>query len=83
VQRDITNMKNALAASGVTEGFLPVASPSSVIPDRRNEFYKSEDDIMHAIASAMVCCRGPVPPLAGRNSWGADDRFSQVLAVRS
>ena len=44
---------HALAASGVTEGFLPVASPSSVIPDRRNEFYKTEDDIMHAIASAM------------------------------
>ncbi len=32
VQRDIANMKNALAANGVSEGFLPVASPSSVIP---------------------------------------------------
>jgi 5-methyltetrahydropteroyltriglutamate--homocysteine methyltransferase len=53
VQRDISNMKNALAANGVAEGFLPVASPSSVIPDRRNEYYKSEDDIMHAIATAM------------------------------
>jgi 5-methyltetrahydropteroyltriglutamate--homocysteine methyltransferase len=46
-------MKAAMAANGVQEGFLPVASPSSVIPDRRNEFYKSEDDIMHAIATAM------------------------------
>lgn len=53
VQRDISNMKSALAANGVEEGFLPVASPSSVIPDRRNEYYKSEDDIMHAIATAM------------------------------
>lgn len=53
VQRDIDNMKAAMAASGVEEGFLPVASPASVIPDRRNEYYKSEDDIMHAIATAM------------------------------
>ncbi|MBX9757649.1 MAG: cobalamin-independent methionine synthase II family protein [Beijerinckiaceae bacterium] len=53
LQRDIDNMKGALAASGVKEGFLPVASPSSVIPDRRNEYYKSEDDIMQAIATAM------------------------------
>ncbi len=53
VQLDIANMKAALAANGVTEGFLPVASPSSVIPDRRNEYYKTEDDIMHAIATAM------------------------------
>ncbi|HEY8579529.1 MAG TPA: hypothetical protein VIL72_06550, partial [Beijerinckiaceae bacterium] len=53
VQRDIDNMKAALAANGVTEGFLPVASPASVIPDRRNEYYASEDDIMQAIATAM------------------------------
>lgn len=53
LQRDIDNMKNALAANGVQEGFLPVASPSSVIPDRRNEYYATEDDIMHAIATAM------------------------------
>lgn len=52
VQRDIANMKNA-RRHGVTEGFFQVASPSSVIPDRRNEYYKSEDDIMHAIAGAM------------------------------
>lgn len=53
LQRDIDNMKGALAANGLKEGFLPVASPSSVIPDRRNEYYKSEDDIMQAIATAM------------------------------
>jgi 5-methyltetrahydropteroyltriglutamate--homocysteine methyltransferase len=53
LQRDIDNMKNAMAAAGVSEGFLPVASPSSVIPDRSNEYYASEDDIMQAIATAM------------------------------
>ena len=50
---DIDNMKAAMAAAGVTEGFLPVASPTSVIPDRKNEYYKSDDDLLQAIAEAM------------------------------
>lgn len=53
VQRDIHNMKAAVAAAGLAEGFLPVASPTSVIPDRRNEYYKNEDDLLQAIAEAM------------------------------
>ena len=53
VQLDIDNMKAALAAAGVAEGFLPVASPTSVIPDRRNEYYKNDDDLLQAIAEAM------------------------------
>ncbi|MDP4594649.1 MAG: hypothetical protein NWT00_08855, partial [Beijerinckiaceae bacterium] len=53
LQRDIDNMKAALAAAGSVHGFLPVASPTSVIPDRRDEFYGNEDDILMAIAEAM------------------------------
>ena len=53
VQRDIANLKAALAGSGATEGFLPVAAPASVIPDRRNVFYKNDDDMLAAIADAM------------------------------
>jgi 5-methyltetrahydropteroyltriglutamate--homocysteine methyltransferase len=53
VRRDIDNFKAALAAAGVKEGFLPVAAPSSVIPDRRNEYYKSDDECLEAIAAAM------------------------------
>ena len=53
VQRDIANLKAALAGSGATEGFLPVAAPASVIPDRRNVFYKNDDDMLTAIADAM------------------------------
>jgi 5-methyltetrahydropteroyltriglutamate--homocysteine methyltransferase len=37
----------------VTEAFLPVAAPASVIPDRKNEYYPSEDDCLQAIAEAM------------------------------
>ena len=53
VERDIANFKAALAHTDVTEGFLPVAAPSSVIPDRRNEYYASEDDCLEAIGNAM------------------------------
>ena len=53
VQRDIDNFKSALAAAGVEQGFLPVAAPASVIPDRKNEYYASDDACLEAIADAM------------------------------
>jgi len=53
LQRDIDNFKAALNGVTVTEAFLPVAAPASVIPDRKNEFYKSEDELQAAIAEAM------------------------------
>jgi len=43
----------ACLTRSVAEAFLPVAAPASVIPDRRNEFYPSEDDCLLAIAEAM------------------------------
>ena len=51
--RDIDNLKAALAQTKVTEAFLPVAAPASVIPDRKNEYYKSDEDCLRAIADAM------------------------------
>src|SRR5215467_12552333 len=53
LQRDIDNFKAALAKAKVTEGFLPVAAPSSVIPDRKNEHYPSDEACQRAIAEAM------------------------------
>jgi 5-methyltetrahydropteroyltriglutamate--homocysteine methyltransferase len=53
LQRDIDNLKAALARVNVTEAFLPVAAPASVIPDRKNEYYPSEDACLQAIAEAM------------------------------
>ena len=51
--RDIANFKAALEAAGVEEGFLPVAAPASVIPDRKNEYYKNDEELLEAIADAM------------------------------
>ena len=53
LQRDIDNFKTALKGSKIAEAFLPVAAPASVIPDRKNEYYKNDDELMAAIAQAM------------------------------
>jgi len=53
LQRDIDNFKAALKDVNVAEAFLPVAAPASVIPDRKNEHYKSEEDLIRAIGAAM------------------------------
>jgi 5-methyltetrahydropteroyltriglutamate--homocysteine methyltransferase len=53
LQRDIDNFKAALKGVTVEEAFLPVAAPASVIPDRKNEYYKSDDELLAAIGEAM------------------------------
>jgi len=53
IERDIANFKAALKAAGAKEGFLPVAAPASVIPDRKNEYYKSDEEMQVAYADAM------------------------------
>jgi len=53
LRRDIDNFKAALEGARVEEAFLPVAAPSSVIPDRRNEYYPSDEACLEAIAEAM------------------------------
>ena len=53
LQRDIDNFKAALQTTKTADAFMPVAAVSSVIPDRKNLFYKTEDDLQVAIAEAM------------------------------
>jgi 5-methyltetrahydropteroyltriglutamate--homocysteine methyltransferase len=53
LKQDVANFKEALRGVDVAEAFLPVAAPTSVIPDRKNEYYKSDDDLQQAIAEAM------------------------------
>jgi 5-methyltetrahydropteroyltriglutamate--homocysteine methyltransferase len=53
LQRDIDNFKAALKGVNVEEAFLPVAAPASVIPDRKNQYYKNDDECLQAIAAAM------------------------------
>jgi 5-methyltetrahydropteroyltriglutamate--homocysteine methyltransferase len=50
---DIDNLKAALQGTRIDEAFLPVAAPSSAIPDRRNEYYKTDEDCVVALAEAL------------------------------
>lgn len=53
LQRDIDNLKAATRTAGVDEAFLPVAAPSSAIPDRKNEYYKNDEELVVALAAAL------------------------------
>src|SRR5262245_501532 len=48
LKRDIDNFKAALKGVKVAEAFMPVAAPASVIPDRKNEYYKTEEALIRA-----------------------------------
>jgi 5-methyltetrahydropteroyltriglutamate--homocysteine methyltransferase len=53
LKRDIDNFKAALGKVKTEEAFLPVAAPASVIPDRKNEYYKNDEELQAAIGNAM------------------------------
>lgn len=53
VQRDIRNLKDAMRAVSVTEGFLPVVAPGSVQPVLANDHYPDEESYFAAIADCL------------------------------
>jgi 5-methyltetrahydropteroyltriglutamate--homocysteine methyltransferase len=53
LKRDIDNLRAALESANAEEAFLPVAAPSSAIPDRRNEFYRNDEELLVALAEAL------------------------------
>jgi 5-methyltetrahydropteroyltriglutamate--homocysteine methyltransferase len=53
LQRDINDVLSAIKGANVAEAFLPVAAPASVIPDRKNVYYKNDEAMQEAIADAM------------------------------
>ena len=50
LDRDIANLKRAMAEAGAQEGFMPSAGP---IPADRNEHYRSEEEYFAAFGEAM------------------------------
>jgi len=53
LRRDIENFKAALKGQKVEEAFMPVVAPSSALPDRKDEYYKSEEEWLTAVTDAM------------------------------
>lgn len=52
-QTDVQNMKAATAASTPSEAFLNAASPGVIALFQPNDFYKSQDEYLEAVAEAM------------------------------
>jgi 5-methyltetrahydropteroyltriglutamate--homocysteine methyltransferase len=53
VQSDIANFKAALEGVPVEEAFMPAVAPGTVELQRRNVYYKTQEEYLFAIAEAM------------------------------
>jgi 5-methyltetrahydropteroyltriglutamate--homocysteine methyltransferase len=54
LQKDIANLKAAMAANGVTRGFMNAASPGVISLFLQNAHYPSREDYLFALAGAMA-----------------------------
>ncbi|HEY5809247.1 MAG TPA: cobalamin-independent methionine synthase II family protein [Povalibacter sp.] len=52
-QTDIANIRSAVAAAGAAEGFLNAASPGVIALFQPNDYYRTQDDYLEAVAEAM------------------------------
>lgn len=50
LQRDIRNLKTAMAAAGADEGFMPASAPVTAL---KNEYYKTDEEFILAYGDAM------------------------------
>jgi len=53
LQKDITNLKAAMSAHGRTRGFMNAASPGVISLFLQNDFYKTREEYLSALADAM------------------------------
>ena len=53
LEKDITNLKAAMATHGATRGFMNAASPGVISLFLQNDFYNTRDEYLAALADAM------------------------------
>lgn len=53
LERDIDNLKRALSAVGLADGFMNAASPGVIAVFQPNEYYATDDAYLAALADAM------------------------------
>jgi len=51
--REIEMLKSALGDQSVSDAFLTTTAPLSVEPGRKNDFYKSDEEYVYALAEAL------------------------------
>jgi 5-methyltetrahydropteroyltriglutamate--homocysteine methyltransferase len=54
LQADIRRLKEAMDASRVAEGFLPVVAPTSAVPTLVDRYYGDEELLLEAVADALA-----------------------------
>lgn len=53
LQKDISNLKTAMSTHGKTRGFMNAASPGVISLFLQNDFYKTREEYLSALADAM------------------------------
>jgi len=53
IERDIANFKVAAKGTKAADLFMAAVAPASVAPDRIDEYYKSDEDYVFAVADAL------------------------------
>jgi len=53
IGRDIENLKVASVRAGATEAFLPVVAPASAAFNGVNDYYKTDEEYVYALAEAL------------------------------
>jgi 5-methyltetrahydropteroyltriglutamate--homocysteine methyltransferase len=95
LQADLANMRAAIDAAAPTEAFLNAASPGVIALFQPNDYYRTQDDYLVALAEALRCEYEPIvaaglllqidaPDLAmGRHTMYRDrtvEEFEQLAA---
>ncbi len=53
LDRDLANLRAAVDAAGAEEAFVPSISPIDVVNAQKNEYYKTEEEFLYAVADAL------------------------------
>jgi 5-methyltetrahydropteroyltriglutamate--homocysteine methyltransferase len=53
LQRDIDDLKRALAGVNITEAFMTAVAPASVLPQREDHHYSTDEAFLYAVADAL------------------------------
>jgi 5-methyltetrahydropteroyltriglutamate--homocysteine methyltransferase len=54
LRNDLENLRAACEAAGIEEAFVPAVAPGTIALQRPNEYYKTDDEFLYAIADAMA-----------------------------
>jgi 5-methyltetrahydropteroyltriglutamate--homocysteine methyltransferase len=53
IQKDIAALKAAVKGVNVADVFMPAVAPASVAPDRKDEFYRTDEEFLVVVAEAL------------------------------